>query len=122
MTASEVQAMPSVQCPRASISPGLVNPISVWDASNCGWRSVRAVEIFLLATTVDDVGAGEEPFQYGFLPDGTRNTANTTMVACDPAYATCSGGAMTVLPSNLGPGRMLRREFRTVVTVRNNAY
>ncbi len=122
MSASQVQAMTSAQCPRASISPELVAPIAVWDAGNCGWRSVRAIEIFLLATTVDDVGAGEEPFQYGFLPNGTRNTANTTMIACDPAYATCPGGVMTVLPSNLGPGRMLRREFRTVVTIRNNAY
>ena len=78
--------------------------------------------MFLLANTVDDAGVLEEPFQYAFLATGAANAANVVQVACDPAYGTCPGGSITTLPSGLPPGRMLRREFRTVVTLRNNAY
>lgn len=121
LTAAGVQAMTPTECPQVSASQ-LEPPVSTADAANCGWRSVRAIEVYLLANTVEDSGAHQEPFQYAFLPDGSANAANTVQVACDPAYGSCPGGSMTVLPSSLAPGRMLRREFRTVVTVRNNAY
>lgn len=122
LTAAQVQALPVADCALASLNPPLVPPIAGTDASNCGWRSVRAVEVFLLANTVDDAGVLEEPFQYAFLATGAANAANVVQVACDPAYGTCPGGSITTLPSGLPPGRMLRREFRTVVTLRNNAY
>lgn len=123
MTGAQVDSMTSAQCPRASINPELVSPIRDWDAANCGWRSVRAVEIYLLATTVDDVGSHQEAFRYGFLPDGSRDIAGSTdQLACDLRYGECPGGSMVALPSGLPPGRMLRREFRTTVAVRNNSY
>lgn len=122
LTAAQVQALPAADCAQASLNPPLVPPIAGQDALNCGWRSVRAIEVFLLANTVDDAGVLEEPFQYAFLATGAANAANVVQVACDPAYGTCPGGSITTLPSGLPPGRMLRREFRTVVTLRNNAY
>jgi type IV pilus assembly protein PilW len=123
MTATQVQAMTAADCPPASINPILPPAISLIDAANCGWRAVRAIEVYLLANTVGDAGVGQEPFQYSFLNNGSLNTAGTIEVACDPAYnQSCPGGAVQQLPSGLGPGRMLRREFRTVVSLRNNAY
>lgn len=122
LTAAQVQALAPADCAQASLNPPLVAPIAAQDAANCGWRSVRAIEVFLLANTVDDAGSLVEPFQYAFLASGAANAANTLQVACDPAQGTCPGGSITTLPSGLPPGRMLRREFRTVVTLRNNAY
>lgn len=123
MTATQVQAMTQADCPPASINPVLAPDISAIDAANCGWRAVRAIEVYLLANTVSDAGVGQEPFQYSFLNGGAVNTDGTIEVACDPAYnASCPGGSVQTLPSGIGPGRMLRREFRTVVSLRNNAY
>lgn len=122
MSANEVQDMSPVDCPMASLNPPLAPAVSAWDDDNCGWRAVRAIEVFLLANTIDDAGSLVEPFQYSFLPDGSFDAADTLQVACDPAYGSCPGGSITTLPSGLPPGRMLRREFRTVVAVRNNAY
>lgn len=121
MTADEVAAAGT--CPDASMNPPLAPGASALDSANCGWRAVRAIEVFLLANTIDDAGAPQEPFQYGFLADGSVNTANVVEVACDPAYNSgCPGGAVQQLPSGLPPGRMLRREFRTIVALRNNAF
>jgi type IV pilus assembly protein PilW len=119
MTAAQVHAFSN--CPPASITPELRGETRSRDI--CGWRSIRAVEIYILANTIDDTGAPQEPFQYSFLQDGSPNTSGTVEVACDPVYNTsCPANAVQVLPSGLPPGRMLRREFRTTVTLRNNAY
>jgi type IV pilus assembly protein PilW len=123
MTATQVQAMTAANCPPASMNPTLHPTIAAIDATNCGWRAVRGIEVYLLANTVTNAGSAQEPFQYGFLNNGTLNAAGTMELACDPAFgAPCPGGSIQVLPSGLGPGRMLRREFRTVVSLRNNAY
>ena len=113
----------ATNCPDASMNPPLSAGAGALDLANCGWRSVRAVEVYLLANTIDDAGARQEPFQYGFLANGAANTTNAVEVACDPQYnSSCPAGAVQVLPSGLPPGRMLRREFRTVVALRNNAF
>lgn len=110
-------------CPDASMNPPLSPSALALDAANCGWRAVRAIEVFLLANTIDDAGAAQEPYQYSFLASGVANGANAVEVACDPASSGgCPAGAVTELPSGLPPGRMLRREFRTVVALRNNAF
>lgn len=110
-------------CPDASMNPPLAPAALALDTANCGWRAVRAIEVFLLANTIDDAGAAQEPYQYSFLASGVANAANTVEVACDPAFNSgCPGGAVTQLPSGLPPGRMLRREFRTIVALRNNAF
>ena len=84
------------------------------------WRAVRAIDVHLLANTVDDAGSPQEPFSYSFLPDGSLNTANIIQMACDASYAGNCDGGITELPSGLPPGRMARREFRTTVAIRNN--
>ena len=119
MTAAEVNAF--TNCPPHSITPELRGLSRAGDI--CGWRSVRAIEVYLLANTIDDSGSPQEPYEYAFLADGSPNTAATVEVACDPAFnASCPAGAVQTLPSGLPPGRMLRREFRTTVTLRNNSY
>ena len=121
MTAAEVAT--ATNCPDPSLNPPLDPATRNLDIANCGWRAVRAIEVYLLANTIDDAGAPQEPFTYGFLVDGSPNSANAVEVACDPAYnASCPGGSVQVLPSGLPPGKMLRREFRTIVAVRNNAF
>lgn len=121
MTAAEVAS--ASNCPDPSLNPPLSPAAMALDAANCGWRAVRAIEVYLLANTIDDAGAPQEPFTYGFLANGAPNNLNSVEVACDPAYnASCPAGSIQVLPSGLPPGRMLRREFRAVVAVRNNAF
>lgn len=119
MDAEAVSLFDPALCPPL---PSLPTMPAGADSTVCGWRSVRAVEVYLLANTVADVGALEEPYQYGFLNSGALNTAGTVEVACDPTFGSCSGGTVNLLPSGLRPGRMLRREFRTVSTLRNNAF
>ena len=92
------------------------------DAAYCPWRGVRSVDVHLLANSVTDAGGHQEPFVYSFLGTGAPNTANVVEVACDPAFGSCPGTAVTELPSGLPPGRMLRREFRTTALLRNNAF
>jgi type IV pilus assembly protein PilW len=92
------------------------------DRPYCVWRSVRAVDVHLLANSVTDAGTSREPFNYSFLASGQANPDGIVELACDPSFGACPGGAITELPSGLRPGRMLRREFRTTALLRNNAY
>ncbi|MFT3789860.1 MAG: PilW family protein [Rudaea sp.] len=73
----------------------------------CSWRDVDAVEISLLANTVDDLPdeSAADAWDYRYSVDGE---AMQRPVAAMP---------VTGLPA----GRMLRREFRTVVALRGMA-
>jgi type IV pilus assembly protein PilW len=73
----------------------------------CAWKDVSAVEISLLVNTVDDLPAeaAADAWDYRYSVDGD------TMQR--------PGAAMPV--TGLPPGRMLRREFRTVVALRGLA-
>lgn len=117
LNAAQVHAWPITNCPPrppVQLGPGMDN--------NCGWRSIRAIEVTLLANTVADIGRNDESFVYSFLTSGAVNTGAAPEVACDPSYGSCPGGSVTTLPSGLRPGRMLRREFRSLVSVRNNNF
>src|SRR5690606_29478794 len=89
---------------------------------NCGWRSIRAVEVTLRANTVTDTARNDESFTYAVLSSGAANNASTVEAACDPSCGTCPPGSVTTLISGLPPGRMLRREFRSLVSIRNNNF
>jgi len=117
LTAAQVHNWPAANCPPRP--PVQIHP-SV--DQNCGWRSIRAVEVTLLANTVNDTGRNDESFTYAFLSNGAANNAATVEVACDPGFGTCPPGSVTTLISGLRPGRMLRREFRSLVSVRNNNF
>lgn len=73
----------------------------------CSWKDVDAVEISLLVNTVDDLPAesAADAWDYRYSVDGDK--------VLRPAAAM----PVTGLPS----GRMLRREFRTVVALRGLA-
>lgn len=121
MNAAEVASPGVVTCLRPdgvadSITPDLDPGNNV---DKCGWRSVRAVEVLMLVNTIDDVGSNEEPFQYAYLSDGSVNTDGTLELAC---ASNCSAGAVPVLYSGLPAGRMLRREFRGMATLKANAF
>jgi len=73
----------------------------------CSWKNVDAVEISLLANTVDDLPAeaAADAWDYRYSIDGDKMQKPVA--------------AMPV--TGLASGRMLRREFRTVVALRGLA-
>jgi type IV pilus assembly protein PilW len=73
----------------------------------CAWKDVNAVEVSMLVNTVDDLPAeaAADAWDYRYSIDGERVQR--------------PGAAMPV--TGLPPGRMLRREFRTVVALRELA-
>lgn len=85
----------ALQCKRV----GTVEP--------CAWKDVTAVEVSMLVNTVDDLPAeaAADAWDYRYSIDGERVQR--------------PGAAMPV--TGLPPGRMLRREFRTVVALRELA-
>lgn len=106
LTAAEVDALAAADC--APLPTGL----TVVEAG-CGWRSVKNVEVFMLLNTVSDAAlTNTEEFRYSFLNDGTVNAAGTF----ENPYT------LGTLRNGLPPGRMLRREFRALVSLRDYNY
>ena len=106
MTAAQVDAAPATSCP-----PPPVGYTSAAPEVGCLWRAVRSVEIFMLLNTVDDMAAStvDQSFRYSF----DNNGAFVGVPAPNPAPPPAT------LISNIGRGQMLRREFRSLVSVRN---
>jgi type IV pilus assembly protein PilW len=101
MNATEVDGLTGVGCSVDASEPG------------CGWRSVQSVEVYMLVNTVDDVVVGgDDEYRYSWLNDGSANAAGTFE---NPANS-------ATLRNGLPPGRMLRREFRTLVSLRGNNF
>lgn len=73
----------------------------------CAWKDVVAVEISMLVNTVDDVPAesSADAWDYRYSVDGDRTQRPGTVMAA----------------TGLSSGRMLRREFRTIVALREFA-
>ncbi len=74
---------------------------------------MKSIEVYLLANTVEDISStNDDEFRYSWLNDGTPNNAaqfeNTQAL----------GATRNGLPA----GRMLRREFRTLVNLRGYNY
>lgn len=108
LNAGQVDALGDAGC------RGLAAPAGVdITPAACGWRSLKGIEVFLLANTAEDVipsGGAVSPhaFRYAWRVDGTPNV--------NAAYE--SPEDIVALPSGLPPGRMLRREFRTFIAMR----
>jgi len=88
----------------ARVNPG---PAFTWREPNCLWRSLRSIEAHALFNTVDDVGA---------------------MSPQDMAYwYSIDGGSGPVIPGATMPvtarptGLMMRREFISLVSIRNGS-
>jgi type IV pilus assembly protein PilW len=102
LTAAQVDALPGTQC-----------AYSIGAEPGCGWRSVKTVEVYLLVNTVDDITpTGDDEFRYSWLNTGVANAAGTFE---NPV-------ALGALRNGLPPGRMLRREFRSTVSLRVNNF
>jgi type IV pilus assembly protein PilW len=107
LTAEEVDDMAAADCPPWPTG------LTAVEANGCGWRAVKNVEVFMLLNTVGDVAVtGDEEFRYSFLNDGNPNAAATYEVP----------SALGTLRNGLPPGRMLRREFRALVSLRDYNY
>ncbi len=121
LTADQLyDAATTTMCPNLSAVSMLPESVLTMERPFCGWRMVRSVEVFLLANTIDNTASNEEPFLYSFLSSGEINEDSTPEVACNaaPCYAATP---VTSLISGLPPERMMRREFRSIATLRNNA-
>jgi type IV pilus assembly protein PilW len=114
LTAAQVDALGAVagQCPPYP-NEILPAPGPAANEPGCGWRAVKSVEVYLLANTVDDISStDDDEFRYSWLNDGTANLAGTFE---DPS-------TFGALRSGLPAGRMLRREFRSLVNLRGYNY
>jgi len=79
----------------------------------CGWRSVTSIEVYMLVSTVDDVSpSGDDEFRYSWLNTGARNVAGTFE----------NPQTLGTLRNGLPAGRVLRREFRSTVSLRTSNY
>lgn len=90
----------------AGLPAGSVEP-------QCLWRSLNSVEVHLLVDSVNnlyDLTPTDMAYQYTYAYGGT-DTKQTP--ASPPSSAT------SALPSGLKAGKMLRREFVSLVSVRN---
>ena len=79
----------------------------------CLWRSLNSVEVHLLVDSVNnlyDLTPADMAYQYTYGYGGT-DTQQTPV--SPPSSAT------SALPSGLKAGKMLRREFVSLVSVRN---
>lgn len=114
LTAAQVDALGTVanQCPPypADIAPA---PAPGQNEPGCGWRAVKSVEIHLLANTVEDLSStDDDEFRYSWLNGGAPNVAGQFE----------NPEALGTLRNGLPAGRMLRREFRTLVNLRGYNY
>ena len=99
LTADEVEtaAGGTLTCPP--------DPAGVTSGPDCLWRAVKSVEVAMLVNSVTDVATDDEPFVY-------RVDSYTEQY---PSAGVIPGVSTT----DLEPGRMLRREFRKLISMRN---
>ncbi|HSX60400.1 MAG TPA: PilW family protein [Tahibacter sp.] len=110
LDATQVQANSNAaNCspPPAAFARVYTGPTSTWREPGCLWRSLRSIEAHALFNTVDDMGATPQQ---------------------DTAYwYSIDGGTGPVIPATTMPvtalpvGRMMRREFMTVASIRNGS-
>lgn len=114
LTAAQVDALGALSqdCPPnpANIQPA---PAPSQNEPGCGWRAVKSIEVYLLANTVEDVSStNDDEFRYSWFNDGTPNNAGQFE----------NPQALGATRNGLPAGRMLRREFRTLVNLRGYNY
>lgn len=106
MTAAQVTNAPGPTCPPPPYGYAASAP-----EAGCLWRAVRSVEIFMLLNTVDDMAASavDQSFRYSFNNAGAFVGVPAPVPAPPPV----------TLVSGIDRGQMMRREFRSLVSVRN---
>lgn len=120
LTAADTQMQTQstfANCPPApylyikQLPPNTVEP-------QCLWRAVKNIEVHVLANSVKNnynLTPVDMAYQYTYAYDGTDAAQTPAVPPCVPV-STC---ASSTLPSGLAVGKMLRREFISLVSVRN---
>ncbi|WP_257386712.1 PilW family protein [Tahibacter caeni] len=110
LTANQVSSNSNLaNCPKPSpaFESGVGVNIDIWREPDCLWRALRSIEAHALFNTVDDVGAmATQDMAYWYSVDGGTGPA-------------APGTSMPV--TGLAPGRMMRREFVSLVSIRNGS-
>ncbi|GMV29410.1 MAG: hypothetical protein AMXMBFR59_15350 [Rhodanobacteraceae bacterium] len=84
-----------------------LGPTANWREPSCLWRALRSIEVHALFNTVDDMGAmAQQDMAYWYGIDNTTG----------PVIPTA-----TMPVTGLPVGRMMRREFMTLVSIRNGS-
>lgn len=96
LDADEIEGLAASNCPPA--------PEGLSNGAGCMWRSVGSIEVHALLNTVDDIGVSGEEMAFRYSIDSD-------------AIAPPSGDSSTV--TGLPFGRMMRREFVSLVSARN---
>jgi type IV pilus assembly protein PilW len=98
---------PSLAC------PPLPSGLTGGSEQGCLWRAVKNIEVSLLLDTVNDMSTTPAEQVYIYSPDNSTGFGTNITQPETPASPTAK------LPSGLPSGSMLRREFRTLVSIRN---
>ncbi|MBN8886570.1 MAG: PilW family protein [Rudaea sp.] len=107
LTAAEVTA-----------NSNLVNcavPAGVTDPTGCLWGSVRSVQVNMLLNSVGNLPLSDAETVYSYSVDGGTSCTPPSSAADNMTY--CVGGAKVTNGSKAG--RLMRREFISMVAVRN---
>jgi type IV pilus assembly protein PilW len=114
LTATQVDALGAVGTDCPAFVPGILPvPAAGSNEPGCGWRAVKSIEVYMLVNTVEDLSsADDDEFRYSWLNTGAPNVANQFE----------NPETLGTLRNGLPAGRMLRREFRTLVSLRGYNY
>lgn len=114
LTAAQVDALGAVGTDCPAYVPGILPaPAAGANEAGCGWRAVKSIEVYMLVNTVEDLSStDDDEFRYSWLNSGAPNAGN---VFENPE-------TLGTLRNGLPAGRMLRREFRTLVSLRGYNY
>jgi type IV pilus assembly protein PilW len=90
-------------------------PAGVTDPTGCLWGSVKSVQVNMLLDSVSNLPLSDAETVYSYSVDG--GTACTPPSSATDKMAYCVGGAKVTNGSTAG--RLMRREFISMVAVRN---
>lgn len=101
LTAAQIEGnTPALSCPPPPQGYTVALP-----EPGCLWRAVKSIEVYLLVNSINDVASNNVDTTYRYTFD------NGDAAQQAPAPMPVTG---------LASGRMMRREFRTLVSLRNN--
>lgn len=90
-------------------------PAAVTDTAGCLWGMVRSVQVNLLLDSVNNLPLGDAETEFRYSVDGGATCTPPASPTADMTYCTAAGTAT----NGSKAGRMMRREFISMVNVRN---
>jgi len=122
LTASQVDSNSDTPAPPPALPVNCAPPPPQWDTSiygnvepKCLWRSVKSVQVNMLLDSVDnvyDLQQADQTYRY------TVDSANYQTPPLDPTALMLYNGVQ----NGMIAGAMMRREFISMVAVRNSNY